>query len=531
MMGAAAPIAIAVVTSCSEGTSSDVESSPAPERSEALGAKFLHGVASGDPLRDSVVLWTRVSPSGGVSAIQAIDWRVATDPEFSDVVAAGVTSTSSDRDFTVKVDVTGLSASTTYYYQFGVGSELSSAGRTRTLPSGSVDHMRLAVASCANYPGGYFHGYRKIAERSDLDLVLHLGDYLYEYGNFYFGDGAPLGRVPEPDREIVTLSEYRLRHRQYKTDPDLQEAHRQHAFVTIWDDHEIANDANATAAQNHQPASEGSYGDRRQAAVRAYMEWMPIRELGTVEEPEIFRSFTCGDLLKVTMLDSRLAGRDHQIANPCDVPGALDPGRSLLGDSQEEWLFSQLDDFSKSDVIWNLVAQQVMLAQVSDLEYQCVADPDQWDGYPASRDRLLNTLMAGQIDNVVIVTGDAHSSWASDIASNPFEPQLYDAELGEGSLAVEFVVPGISSAGPGGDPGVMAAGHPHVKYSEFTRQGYMVLDVTKERTQADWYYVDDVRSRNSGESLGASFGTRTGANRVLEAQGESAAKPSVLPAP
>lgn len=497
---------------------------------------FLHGVASGDPGPDRVILWTRVSPPDLTVRSVDVDWVVASDVSFTETVAGGTVATGPEQDFTINIDALGLEPGKQYYYRFESGTALSPVGRTKTLPVGSIDHLRLGVASCANYPGGYFHAYRYLAEREDLDVVLHLGDYLYEYQNHYFGDGEPLGRVPDPNHELVSLEDYRRRHSQYKQDPDLQAVHSKHGFITIWDDHEIANDAYRGGAQNHQSEHEGLYADRRSAAVQAYLEWMPIRQPASLAaddaassnavsgpttsnedvapDPQIYRSFEFGDLLQLTMLDARLIGRDAQITHPCDVPAAMSDERSMLGEVQETWLLSELRRFNQSTALWCVLGQQVMLGQLSDVTTSCIADPDQWDGYGASRNRLLDFIDSEAIDNVVILTGDAHSSWAMDIAKDPFNAQTYDPGSGDGSLAVEFVVPGISSAGPGGDSTQLANSHPHVRYAELTRQGYVVLDVTRERAQAQWHYVADVRASDTPEADGPIWATANGTNRL-----------------
>ncbi len=241
-------------------------------------ASFQHGVASGDPLHDRVILWTRVTSDRWYDDID-VKWQVARDPKMRRIVATGRTNTNIWRDFTVKVDVDGLDDARTYYYQFSAKGERSPVGRTRTLPRGRVDAARLAVVSCSNLPAGLFNVYALIAQRGDLDAVLHLGDYIYEYGNGTYGDGALLGRTPLPDKEIITLADYRQRHAQYKSDPDLQAVHQQHPFICVWDDHEITNDAWKDGAENHNPElGEGEYSVRKRAAIRAYFEWMPIRE-------------------------------------------------------------------------------------------------------------------------------------------------------------------------------------------------------------------------------------------------------------
>lgn len=239
---------------------------------------FLHGVASGDPLADRVVLWTRVTGDADAPAEIPVSWVIAEDPALKRIVGAGVTLTSQDVDFTVKIDAEGLKAEKTYYFRFRSLGHSSPIGRTKTLPKKdrALERLRLAFASCSNYPYGFFNAYGAIAQRPDLDAVLHLGDYLYEYANGEYGDGSAIGRVPNPDREIVSLADYRARHAQYKTDPDLQEAHRQHPFIVVWDDHETTNNSWRDGAENHQP-EEGDFQARKAAAIQAYFEWMPLR--------------------------------------------------------------------------------------------------------------------------------------------------------------------------------------------------------------------------------------------------------------
>ena len=297
---------------------------------------FPHGLASGDPLQDRVILWTRVAGPPETD----VRWSVAADSDMRKVVARGTRRTDRSRDWTVKIDVTGLDGGTTYFYQFEAFGERSPLGRTRTLPVGRVERLKLAFTSCANMPSGYFNVYACIAERDDLDAVVHLGDYLYEFANVVYGDGSRLGRTPVPDREILTLGDYRVRHAQYKRDPDLRELHRRHPFIAVWDDHEIANNAWRDGGSNHQPL-EGDWEARKAAATRAYFEWMPIRENVSGAGP-IYRSFPFGDLADLVMLDTRLVGRDQQPRFD-DLAAMNHPNRTLLGAAQESWLLSELD--------------------------------------------------------------------------------------------------------------------------------------------------------------------------------------------
>lgn len=504
---------------------------------EQLGgaeSPFQHGVASGDPLADRVILWTRITVSASVLGVpDAVDveWRVATDPEMTRVIVAGTAQAEVDSDHTIKVDADGLEAGTTYYYDFRAQGMRSPVGRTRTLPLGRVARARLAVASCANYPAGFFNAYRMIARRADVDLVLHLGDYLYEYENGAFGDGAALGRVPDPDRELLSLEDYRARHAQYKLDPDLQELHRQHAMLAIWDDHEIANNGYRDGAGNHQPGTEGDWEARKRSAMRAYFEWMPIRPAAPGDAGRVYRQFAFGDLFDLVMLDTRYAGRDPRITSNCDRRGIDDPARSLLGAEQEAWFFDALRASLARGAAWRLVAQQVMMGQLSNVAQGCVTHPDQWDGYDRDRARVLGRLRSEAIDDLVILTGDAHSSWAFDLAEDPFDPEGYDPGTGRGSLAVEFVTPSVSSPStfvPGEeDPDML----PHLKFMDLLRHGYLLVDVTPERVQAEWYHVSSVLDARADEALAAMFQVRAGQNHLVPADAESTPVAGAPPAP
>ena len=301
------------------GCGSDAEP-PGPEN------LFQHGVASGDPVANGVILWTRVSPAR--TDLREVEWEVAVDPSFDSIVASGATLTSVDRDFTVKVDVRGLPPGQTFYYRFRAQQRTSPIGRTRTAPAGSVGRARFGVASCSSFAQGYFHAYRALAARTDLDAVIHLGDYIYESGPGQFGDN----RASEPAREATTLADYRTRHAQYKRDPDLQEVHRQHPFISVWDDHETANNAWKDGANNHQPETEGAWAARKAAAQRAYAEWMPIREQQDIGR--IWRKLAWGDLADLVLLDTRLWARTTSSGAIVGAPPAENPAASLLGDDQ-----------------------------------------------------------------------------------------------------------------------------------------------------------------------------------------------------
>ncbi|MPZ20773.1 MAG: hypothetical protein GEV06_23115 [Luteitalea sp.] len=491
----------------------------AQERSMGHRA-FGHGVASGDPLADRVVLWTRVAPVAG--EVVEVRWQVARDAGMQELVARGTQPTTRARDFTVKVDVAGLDPATTYYYQFEARGIRSPIGRTRTLPVGSVDRVRLAVASCSNYPWGFFNAYRRIAERADLDAVLHLGDYLYEYQNGAYGDGTSLGRVPLPDKETVTLADYRLRHATYKSDVDLQEAHRQHPFITVWDDHEVTNNPWTGGAANHDPdEGEGDWLTRRAAAVKAYFEWMPIRDPGMTRQLQIYRAFPFGDLLDLVMLDTRLTGRDEQVPRE-DVTALMSPTRTLLGPAQEAWLAGELVASKRAGVTWRVLGQQVMFGPTLHPEGG-IRNPDAWDGYQGARQRLFDLFTRERLDNLVVLAGDVHSSWALDVAPDPLSKTAYDPDTGRGALAVEYVTPGITSPGAYTDEPEKAetglapvrARNPHIKLIDAVHRGYMIVDVTPQRAQAEWFFTPTVTERTNQERFAAAFATAAGANHVV----------------
>jgi alkaline phosphatase D len=501
---------------------------------QATGGLFQHGVASGDPLADRVVLWTRVTPPSAVSVV-VVTYLVATDPALSQVVQRGTAKTNPARDYTVKVDPAGLQPGTTYYYRFAVGSELSPIGRTRTLPVGATARLRLAVASCSNHAYGLFNAYRRIAERSDLDLVLHLGDYLYEYGPNQYGSL----RTPEPPNEMITLGDYRLRHAQYKRDADLQELHRQHPVVAIWDDHEIANDSWTGGAENHTEGAEGAWPQRVQMGLQAYYEWMPVRIPDATQPRQNQRAFRIGDLVDLLMLEERLGARSEQLPATIPVPGLgtgfvqsgefANPARTMLGAEQEAWLATRL---RTSTARWKLLGQGVMFAQLKLQAAPLAAgggvfvNSDQWDGYQPARDRVYAVLKGDgvqpAVDNVVILTGDIHSSWAADLSQDPNNPNTatggYNPATGQGSRAVEFVGTSITSPGLSDPSGSTAAFlrsvNPHFKYIDLNQRGYLLLDVTPQRLVGEFWFVDTVASVSNVQTFGAAFEVVHGSNHL-----------------
>jgi len=488
----------------------------ADETRSGSGA-FRHGVASGDPLADSIILWTRVSGQAGPVRVS---WQLARDPALRSIVKEGEVVTGPERDYTVKLDANGLEPGAVYYYRFTAAGESSPVGRTRTLPVDGVDSVRFAVVSCSNYPYGFFHVYRDIARQDDIDAVLHLGDYLYEYpmGGYATEYAAALGREPEPLHETVTLDDYRRRHAQYKSDPDSQAMHSRHPLIAVWDDHEIANDAYRTGAQNHQ-AEEGDYAERVRAAVQAYFEWMPIRGTAAGIETRIYRGFDYGDLVSLVMLDTRLVGRDPQPdANGETDPQVIgrrmrDPSRRLLGREQEAWLISELD---RSAATWQLIGQQVMVAPTRaanlepllDLEsnaglrremleqYIAVSrsNPpmllDTWNGYPVAREDFLSTL-AEHARNPVVVTGDLHTAMAADLTRAGSDIPV----------AVELMTTSVTSPGfdeylPQVRPNAVRDAtleiNPMLRYMETSHRGWLAVRFDRAVCTAEWRLVDTV---------------------------------------
>lgn len=491
----------------------------------AAGAEvsFRHGVASGDPLSDRVVLWTRVTST--VDLPVRVDWAIGMDPQMRQVMYMGSTVTDADRDYTVKVDPAGLAPGTTYYYQFRARGVDSPIGRTRTLPVGEVDRLRIAYTSCSDYRSGYFNAYRAMARRADLDLVMHLGDYIYEYG----GTGID-GRDHAPDHEIVTLGDYRTRYAQYRTDPDLQECHRQHPWVCVWDDHESTNNSYRDGAANHD-ASEGDWGARKIAATRAYHEWLPIRTPDADDLTRIFREFRLGNLADLIVWETRLFGRDVP-SEALNTIVAQDPSRSMMGFEQEDWLAQRL---TASTAQWRLYGNQTMFAQLQVLNtllkneivdlslLDLPANADQWDGYAANRERIYDLWRNRGLRNNIVLTGDIHTSWVSELTPAPGDVTQYGPVTGRGSVGVEFVTPSVTSSGlPEVDPIVDAVRllNTHIKYVESKSHGYVLLDITRERVQGEFWYVDTIASRDFAERFAVAFSTAdaatsaTGSNRA-----------------
>lgn len=474
---------------------------------------FSHGVASGDPLHDAVIIWSRVTIPDEIAQVVDVNnlilpvrWQVSTSSSFSNIDKEGIFETAAERDFTIKVDVTELEPHTRYYYRFII-EELdepifSPIGRTKTLPLYDVSNVKLAMTSCSHFSYGYFNVYARIAEQDDLDAVLHLGDYLYEYGNEdVYRNPFLWNRLVEPKHEMVSLNDYRLRHATYKTDDDLQTLHKTHPMICIWDDHEFTNDTWRGGAKNH-TNDEGNWQTRANAAIQAYYEWMPIREPQNGQREKSYRQFKFGQLLHLNMLDTRYIGREQQVEFKDST--YLDPARTLLGNEQEQWLEENMLDAKVNGVKWHLIGQQVQLMQIH--MFGKPINADAWDGYPAARERLLNLIEQNNIKNVVFLTGDVHSSWAANIAKNPYDWDQYNRFTHDGALAVEIVTPSVTSPSipvPGlqqivGDVGkILQPENPHIRYVDLKNRGFVTLNITQDQLTAHWHHVPIVGFKNN----------------------------------
>jgi len=492
---------------------------------QVFGAQgFTHSVASGEPGPDSMLLWTRYAPAAGEASVR-LTAEVALDPAFATVVSGGVVRTGAYRDWTAKVTVDGLKPGTVYWYRFiAPDGTISPVGRTKTLPAGEAARFGLAVFSCSNLPNGWFNAYGHAADRSDLDLWMHVGDYIYEYGPGSYRDNILAERVLAPDHEILSLADYRLRYACYRADPDLQRLHQTAPMVALWDDHESANDSWEGGAQNHQPASEGDWGVRRAAAMQVYREWMPVSE-------EPWKAYPIGALATLYRTESRLLGRTQQAemapAFQAEDPDAAlkafrdgawrDPSATMLGSAQESWLAHAFKANARSTA-WQLVGMGTIIGRTvmpadaigwlragasertlsnyrNNIRAAKLGLPmwmDRWDGYPAARSRLLSAAQQADAD-LVMLSGDSHNAWAYSLVE-------------DGRPAgVEFAGQSVTSAGMesgfGADPAIVARGfvaaNPELKWADTSRRGYMMLEVTPQRVTGEWLFMETIKARTT----------------------------------
>lgn len=474
-------------------------------------APFYHGVASGDPMPESVVIWTRVTPKIPMPEI-LVDWEVALDQMFTRIIQKGQATTSPVRDYTVKVTLNELEPNTRYFYRFKSAGVYSKTGGTKTLPNKDTP-VNLAFVSCSNIEFGYFNAYAAILE-DDVDAVIHLGDYIYEYGPGVYGDDT-FNRKNIPPHEIITLQDYRDRYSQYRLDEDLQNLHGQVPFINIWDDHEISNNAYTTGAQNHQK-DEGDYEVRKNTAKQVFYEWIPIREGDTH-----YRKFKFGNTLDLIMLDERLEGRTMQPDSISD-PRRTAPEHHLLGDTQMEWL---IDALKGSTSTWKIIGNQVIFSYSDWGQEGFRQNMDAWDGYPNDQISLSNGIEENQVENVVFVTGDTHTAWAFEASIDPLNS--YDAETGEGAIGVEFGVTSVNSANANErypTPEVRAHEkiisntplNPHLKYVNMRDHGYLKLSIDPESITAEYKTVRTLRQKTSRVQIDKKFKVEKGRARLIE---------------
>ena len=516
-------------------------------------ANFIHGVASGDPLPDSVIIWTRVTPDAAYPDVPVpVSFGVFEDAAMERPVKYGQGYALPERDYTVKVNLTDLEPDKEYYYRFNAkvtsGDVGSPIGRTRTTAASGDTPVKFAVISCSNYPFGRFHVYREIANTADLDAVIHLGDYLYEYGIDGYGGtvGQEIDRNHEPPLEIVSLDDYRTRHAQYKTDADLQAAHAAAPWICTWDDHESTNNSYRSGAENHNPEqNEGNWSDRKQAAVQAYLEWMPVRDpaVGKAREA-LYRRFDFGDVASVMCLETRLTGRSDEISWFAELGGlessqiplaatntmirVQDPERTMLGAAQEAWLDQELKSSTEAGKSWQVLANQIVMARVrppnftrtmtdeqkaaQDVGYIQQLIPfsqlglpfnlDAWDGFPAARDRLYTSAKAAGA-RLVTLTGDTHTAWANT---------LVDAD--DEQRGVEFGCTSVTSPGLGTyikdvpDLGAQFVdANPEVDFYDPFDNGWVLVTLTQDEARADYKKVTDVTQETYTSSDVATYVT------------------------
>lgn len=488
-------------------------------------SSFEHGVASGDPLTDRVVVWTRVTTE---EEKVAVAWVVARDEALSDVVARGTATAHADRDHTVHVDVAGLEPGAAYHYGFATGAAVSPTGRTKTLPE-DCERVRFAFCSCAKFNAGFFNAYAAIAEHEQLDFLLHLGDYIYEASNTppkSQTPGADIGRPFDPLGECRTLADYRRRYAQYRSDPDVQRLHLRLPMIATLDDHELADGAWAGGSTEHRPEAHGPWEERRDAALRARWEWLPARPPDPRDRTRVFRAVALGGLADVLLLDIR-SRRDEPVRDP----EMSEPDRTMLGTEQREWLLRELD---ASEAAWRFVATPSIFTRTwcEEPEEQLRTaleklklidedgegpDHDQWDGYPAEHARLTGHLRDRAIEDVVFLSADIHVSVAAVVD---------DVPTGQ-PVAVELTAPSLTSQNldeklgvAPRDPRIVrseeayVAAHEHVDWCEMASHGYVVIDVDAERVRGEWWHVDTVLERTRGTRLAAAFETVRGEPRL-----------------
>ncbi|MDM0119336.1 alkaline phosphatase D family protein [Variovorax arabinosiphilus] len=573
---AVALAAVGSLAACGGGGSDSTPApAPAPAPPAATPAAFAFGVASGDPLTDRVILWAHAKVPDSTADV-ALTWDVANDAAFKSIVRSGTVTATADASFTAKVDVTGLTAGASYFYRFrDATGATSTVGTTRTLPAADVASVKFAVFSCTLYSEGYFHAYDAAAQ-SDAQYALHLGDYIYEYGSDpkkYGNSSIPGNRVASPANDIVTMNDYRTRHALYKSDLKLQAAHARMPWITVWDDHETANNGYVNGAENHDPATQGDWVTRKNIAAKVYHEWMPIRTPDPANLLKIYRRFDFGSLFTLHMIDTRLEGRDRQYDNFGDADGGIarylagitpnasgirpDASRQMMSAEQQNWLTAGMQ---ASSATWQLLGNQTIMARMwlpGSVLSTVLASPatapaaisafltakatraaagpgaltptqtalldpatnprlpynlDSWDGYPAQREAILQTVKT-QGKRLVTLSGDSHNAWftqlttlagdkvgvefaGTSVTSTGFE------SAGLGTLASSIdgsaLVPQLGNAAIGAGLGLID----DVSYCDTTRRGYLVMTVTAAQVKGEYVYVSSVKETTYTVTVG-----------------------------
>ena len=492
---------------------------------------FTHGVASGEPSQESVLLWTRYVGSGDAK----LTVEMSQNTDFSGAKTVGEVTASASRDHIAKLTVKELAPNTWYFFRFIApdGSQ-SATGRTRTLPQGKTEKFNLGVFGCSNLPFGYFNAYAHAAHRDDLDLIIHTGDYLYEYpvGTYPSKDQAVSGRLIDPAHEMVQLVDYRLRYAAYRSDPDLQHIHQLYPMIAMWDDHEFANDAYKDGAQNHQSDTEGDWQVRKRVAEQVYREWMPVSDREATDP--LWGQYEIGDLATLFLTESRIGGRskpanlEMALKGQSDLKTALtafrdgewqDPARTMLGKVQEAWLAEAMKKSRASGTKWQVMTQQCVMGElrlpkgakdwISDnappvakariavgalaAEIGLPLNFDSWDGYPQARKRLLNSAQEADAD-LIVLSGDSHNAWA------------FNLDTENGSAGVEFggqsvTSPGFEAFTRGIDPAVVAQAvtetNDKLQWAETGSRGYMTVALTPEKATSTWHFLDTIRTKST----------------------------------
>jgi alkaline phosphatase D len=524
-------------------------------------AAFAWGVASGDPLQDRVLLWTRFAALDGERSPARVRWEVAKDEGFQHIVTKGEGAVGPQRDFTLKVEAAGLQPGRDYFYRFfgragGGAWRASPVGRARTLPVGPVKDVVLAFATCSLICNGYFNAYEAIARLPRVDAVIHLGDYIYEYGgpgSYGMDSAVAHERAPQPPHDCITLEDYRTRLAQYRRDPQLQAAHARAPWIVVWDDHETANDSWVGGAENHRP-DEGDWNLRKAAAIKAYYEWMPIREPKD-HGFDIWRSFDFGDVASLFMLETRLTARDHQVTYaelfPDPTPAAVaafrakldDPSRKMMSAGQEAWLAEGMERSVRSGRPWQVLGNQVVMARiipppvrrmVGDAKLNAALEgksgevkravltadrvgelglpylTDSWDGYAADRQRLYAIFEKAHA-NCIVVSGDSHAFWVNE---------LYDSPDGGRLAAVEFGTTAITSPGAGDElPGfpvgeLFMKANRDVLFNDASAKGFVLLTLTRETAVGELIAVSTITSKTYSTKVLTRFSATPGPDGV-----------------